>query len=167
MHLFSSIHHIARGQSYWKVFLTSGKEVSEVGTKVEFVHDQETGKPVARKRQIQWYDDIVASGDARRIKELCLVTPDGEVRLPIIEPYSAFQLHRGTMLPFTGERLCNMQLIGRVDNKETGDCTACIWDAIEQKLYTDVLTTVFDFCAWREGVAKVGTINLDVVGVRL
>lgn len=166
-HLLSSSNRIFAGQSYWKAVLTSGKTISEIDMKTGFTTDPKSGRLVAFRREIQWYDDIVAAGDAKNIKELHLVTPAGDACLPISEPYSAFQFHRGTFLPFSEQRQVNMQLIGRVDNKETGDCTAIIWDVHEQRLYTDHITTVFDFTAWREGVTKVGRINLDVVGVRL
>lgn len=158
---------IFTGQSYWKVRLTSGKEVSELGTKVEHVIHPQTGKLVARKRKIEWLEDITASGDNAHIKELILCTPRGDAHMPISEPYTAFQLHRGFASLFTGERMLLAQIIGRVDDKETGACTAAIWDVQEQRLYIDHHTTVSSFSAWRPGVAAVGALSLEVVGVRL
>ncbi len=158
---------IFTGQSYWKVLLTSGKEVSELGTKVEHTMHPRTGKIVARRRKIEWLEDLTATGDVAHIKELILCTPQGHAHLLVSEPYTAFQLHRGFSSLFGSERFTTAQIIGRVDNKETGDCTAVIWDGLEQKLYIDHKTTVLGFKRWREGVTDVGAISLEVVGVRL
>lgn len=159
---------LLRGQSYWQVKLTSGREFSELDQKVAYAPDPVNGRPIARKRHIEWREDIVASGDNARIRELHLVTPQGDACLMIGEPYTAFQFKRGTMLPLhSGIRLMNAHIIGRVDNKETGSCTAVIWDVQEQKLYIDQMTNVRNFAAWRPGVIPVGAIQLDAVGVRL
>jgi hypothetical protein len=135
---------------------------------VAFEPDPTYGHMVARKRKIEWREDIVASGDCAHIQELHLVTPQGDAYLLLSEPHTAIQMSRGTLLPLHGGiRIKNMQLIGRVDNRETGACTAVIWDVQEQKLYPDFQTTVKDFAAWRDGVIPVGAMNTDVMGVRL
>src|SRR5258708_25816064 len=64
--MLRSLQKFARGESYWKVILTSGREVSEVQT-VTY-----NGK---NKRPILWLEDIIASGDAARIAELWICTP--------------------------------------------------------------------------------------------
>ncbi len=59
--MLRSFQKFAHGESYWKVILTSGREISEVQT-VTY-----NGK---NKRPILWLEDVVASGDAARIAEL-------------------------------------------------------------------------------------------------
>ena len=159
---------LMRGQSYWQVKLTTGRTFSELDEPVKFEPDPVTGRMVARKRKIEWAEDIVASGDTAHIKEIHLITPQGDAYLSIVEPYSAIQFKRGTMMILgAGQRIANAHIIGRVDNLETGDCTATIWDVQEQHLYVDHQTNVKTFAAWRPGVAAVGLLALDAIGLRL
>jgi hypothetical protein len=164
--MFSTQSRLIKGLSYWQVTLTSGKTFHEGQFVFDFIHGS---------RNISWTNDIVSSGDSRNISELVLCTPEGNVNLPILEPYTAFQLQRGTASLLTGERIVNCQIIGRVDDKDTGACTAIIWDAIgediedgtKKHLYIDHFTTIKNFKKWRSNVADIGAISLDVVGVRL
>lgn len=150
---------ILKGMSYWRVVLASGKVISEDDMSFDLLRG---------RRPVDWALDIVGAGDIKNIKELHLITPEGDACMPIGEPYTAFQFKRGTVMMFSGcQRIMNAQIIGRVDDKETGACTAVIWDVQEQKLYVDHLTTVHNFSAWREGVAAVGALSLEIVGVRL
>lgn len=155
--LTSSLH-ILDGRSYWKVKLTTGKEFSECDHSFDLLRGL---------RSVDWALDVVGSGDNARIAELTLCTPQGDATMPITESYTAFQLKRGISDLFTLNRTLQAQIIGRVDNKETGDCTAVIWDVVEQKLYIDHKTNVRNFKTWREGMADIGALNLEVVGVRL
>lgn len=158
--MFLAINTIAIGHSYWKVKLNSGKEISELGMSFDLLRGT---------RSIEWLEDIVGSGDNARIAAITLCTPHGNATLLIGEAYTTFQLKQGTMtISERGtERILQAQIIGRVDDKATGECTAVIWDVLEQRLYTDFKTNVRDFAAWRPGTMPIGALHLDVVGVRL
>lgn len=163
--LLSTTTRLSRGQSYWQVTLKTGRTFHEGQVASNFSHGL---------HNIAWFEDIVGSGDCGRIRELTLCTPEGDVTLPILEPCTAFQLQRGTTALFTGEKIVNCQIIGRVDDRGTGACTAVIWDVQGEEmpdgtmkhLYIDHFTTVKDFVRWREGVADVGQLSYDVVGLR-
>jgi len=154
--LLNQLRKFARGESYWKVILTSGREISEVQT-ITY-----QGK---NKRPIQWLEDVVNAGDAARIAELWICTPRGDAALRITEPYSAYQCQQG-VLTVQGRRT-TAQIIGRVDDKATGRGVAFIWDVITQQLYRDSDANVTAFAAWRPGVVPPGALALPVIGVRL
>ncbi len=154
--MLRSFQKFAHGESYWKVILTSGREISEVQT-VTY-----NGK---NKRPILWLEDVVASGDAARIAELWICTPKGDAALRIIEPYSAYQFQAG-VLTLEG-RQTTAQIIGRVDDKASGRGVAFIWDVITQQLYRDESANVMAFAAWRPGIVPPGALALPVIGVRL
>ena len=147
------------GEAYWKVRLISGREYSEY----DLAFDVRAGG----MRSVDWARDIVGSGDNARVAELTLCTRAGNATLLIGEPCVAFQLKRGTMSLFGETRILEAQIIGRVDNHETGDCTCAIWDVQQQRLYTDYTTTVHQFAAWRDGITAIGALSLPVLGVRL
>jgi hypothetical protein len=163
--LLSTTTKLSRGQSYWRVTLTTGKIINEGQLSFDFLRGT---------RNVAWLEDIVGSGDYKNIREITLCTPEGEVTLPIFEPYTAFQLQRGTTNLFTGGRIANCQIIGRLEDRESGACTAVIWDMQGEQqtngtckhLYIDHSTTVRAFSAWREGVAPIGTLDYKVVGLR-
>jgi len=151
--------HILEGFSYWKVELTSGKELTEDALSFDFIRGI---------RNIDWALDLVSTGDVGKIRELKLCTPHGVASLPILEPYTAFQLKVGTKVLLGGsERVLQAHIIGRVDDRETGKCTAVIWDVIEQKLYLDYSTSIRNFKRWRDGVSDLGELSISVLGVRL
>lgn len=154
----TSINRLARGESYWQAILTSGREVCEVETR----KDPVTGL----HRPVRWLEDIVASGDSAHLKELWIHTPSGDAALRITEPYTAYQFNlSGTQL--TQGRVLIAQIIGRVDDKETGQGIAYIWDCTTQQLYKDEQASVRHFGAWRPGIAPFGALSLEVIGVRL
>lgn len=156
---FTTTNHIARGLSYWRVTLASGKTLTEGQLSFDLLRGT---------RNVDWALDLVGSGDIRNVRELTLCYPQGEATLDIFEPYTAFQMKGGTQLFFgSGEKVEQFQLIGRVDNKETGDCTCAIWDVLEQRLYVDHHTSVRDFAPWRENVAPLKAISFEVTGIRL
>lgn len=185
LHSINSTKILLAGQSYWKVLFTSGKTLSELDTKLDtklaIVRELDFQAMGGRfpqvpafdptknmtTRKVEWLEDVVASGDAAHIKELILCTPQGDAHLPVVEPYSAFQFKRGTISMFGGERLLQAQVIGVVTDKETGECTASIWDVNEQKLYEDFQTTLFNFGSWREGAIAPGALNYEMMGIRL
>lgn len=159
--------HLAQGQSYWRVKLTTGQTFSEFDQASKFVPDPHTGRMVARQRAIEWKEDIVGSGDAARIAELSLVTPRGVVSLDISTPYTAFQLKRGIVEAFSGKRYMEAQIIGRVEDKETGRCTAHIWDCKHRQLVVGFQTSVQSFERWHPDIIPPGALALEVVGIRL
>jgi len=158
MHLFTTYDRLSRGLSYWEVTLKSGKKIHEGQVCVDFLHGS---------HNISWIEDIIGSGDNKNILEVSLVTPKGKISIPILEPYTCFQLQRGTTSLLTNEKIQNCQIIGRVDDRDTGACISVIWDNLsDQKLYVDHFTTVKHFAKWREGIADIGPLNYDVVGLR-
>jgi hypothetical protein len=158
MRFFKEVATLSRGQSYWKARLSNGRVLCELDTVTDFRQ--------ARTRKVEWLEDLIGSGDLRKVVEVVLCTPDGDVHLPIERPYSVFQLNQGVASLFDGERTKTCQIIGRVENTE-GDCTAVIWDALEERLYPEFHTNVLRFEPWRKGVARLGEINLDILGITL
>jgi len=148
------------GETYWEVVLSSGRKVNERELIVDPVR-----APEKKKRPISWYLDLIGSGDAPRIAELWLYTPIGSVALQIFEPYTAYQLTSG-MLSFEGRKK-KAQIIGRVDEKETGKGVAFIWDAETRQIYQDAEASVLSFAAWRPGILPLGALNQEVIGLRL
>lgn len=156
-----------RGMSYWEVELKGGTVHSELDTKVAFEAISSGGVPVARKRKIEWLD-LVANDDVKNIRYITLVTPKGKASLYVPEDYTAIQMKRGTMMMFyANQRIANAQIIGRVDDRATGACTAIIWDVQKQDLFIDHITTVKDFKRWHPDTADVGAMNYEAMGVRL
>lgn len=165
--LLDKAAQLLRGQSYWRVKLSTGKTYSELDQAVKFVPDPLTGRMVARSRAIEW-TDIVAAGDTARIQQIAMVTPQGTVTLNITDPHSAFQMKRGTVDMFGGGRIMEAQIIGKVTNRETGACLAHIWDARHFLLFTQFESNVRDFASWLPGeVIPPGALALDIIGVRL
>lgn len=183
--MLTAIRVLLAGESYWKVRMSSGKELSELDTKpVELARTSEIltgdGRIVtARKanlaphvlvRRLEWKEDLIDSGDIRHVKEVMLCTPKGTAHLSVTEPYTAFQFSRGTMAldAAYGQtvRLKNAQIAGVVTDKDTGECEYACWDVQAQELYTGI-TSVYEFHAWREGVIPIGALNLAVMDVRL
>jgi hypothetical protein len=151
---------ILAGQSYWKVKLRSGKEFSELDVSFDLLRGSHS---------IDWALDIVGSGDngaqsdgQAKIAELTLCTPQGNATLKITEPYSAFQLKCGASAMFSNERILLAQIIGRVEDKESGLCTCCLWDVQEQRLDPQYMSSVKNL-----GYRNIGALSLEVVGLRL
>lgn len=146
----------ARGESYWSVKLRSGRVYREL--------DVVDSDLLRGRRQLDWYQDIVATGDVARIAELWLHTPLGEVAIRIVEPYTAY-IFNSSIMQFGRSKVA--QVIGRVDDKDTGTGIAFIWDIAMQQIYRDDQASVRDFAAWRPGIAKVGALAVENMGVRL
>lgn len=130
-----SLSEITR--SYWAAKLKSGEWVSEA----RMVHDWRVGA----SRYLDWYLDIVATGDHKRVIEMWLLCPPSRTsaqgntaRLPITSPSSAFQFKTSTsdsVIIGRGIQTLQSQVIGRVEN-EAGDCTCFIFDPIQGGLLT-------------------------------
>jgi hypothetical protein len=163
--LFQTITRLSQNRSYWRVHLTTDKTVTEGQFSFDFTRGS---------RNIIWLEDIVGSGDNRNIRDITLCTPEGDITLPITEPYTAFQFQMGTISLFGGERIPNAQIIGRLNNKETGECTCVIWDVQGEEqpdgsmkhLFVNHITTVRNFTSWRGGIPSIGRLNYEMVGLR-
>lgn len=162
--LFQSTTRLVQGRSYWQVKLTTGKTVTEGQVSFDFIRGP---------RNVIWLEDIIGSGDNRHIKELTLCTPEGDVTLAISEPYTAFQFQMGTVAFFGGEKIPNAQIIGRVNNRETGECTCAIWDVqgeeqpdgTRKHLFLNHKTNVRSFASWRGGIPHIGALSYKHVGL--
>ena len=153
----NKVQHLAQGFSFWSIKTKEGV----------IKESQKTLGENGLLRQKDWGLDVVQKNRVD-IEEIFLHTPRGVASLEIIIPYTAFQLKFGTKLfLFEEEKIAQGQIIGRVDNAVTGDCTCAIWDILEQKLYIDHCTNVKEFTPWREGIARFGHLSLEVIGVKL
>lgn len=127
-------------RSYWAVKLDK-ESGHEWVCEARFVHDWRKGE----ERHIDWMDDIVATGDCTRIKELWLLCPPSSIsplgntaRLPIEREASAFQLKIATHdapIGGPGTRTQQAHIIGRIEN-EAGDCTCFVYDPVQGGLLT-------------------------------
>lgn len=149
---------IFTGRSYWTAKLTTGREVSELGMSFDLLRG---------RRPINWHLDVVGSGDNARVKELTINTPRGAATLFITAPHTAFAFSNGLNEISTGQRRTLAQIIGRVDNAETGDCTCLIWDALCQSLILDFEANVRDFRTWNTNIPSPGPLNIAALGVIL
>lgn len=149
-------------RSYWAAKLNTGEWVSEART----VHDWRKGE----QRQIDWMDDIVATGDCNKIVELWLFCPPSPTsrfgntaRLPITRPGSAFQFkvatHDTAGIGGPGTRTLQAHIIGRVDDAE-GNCTCFIYDTVQDGLLTPE-TPIYDHL---QGTKQDGHGNLMYAG---
>jgi hypothetical protein len=170
-------------RSFWAAKLNTGEWVSEART----VHDWRKGE----QRQIDWMDDIVATGDCNKIVELWLFCPPSQTsplgntaRLPITRPGSAFQFKIATHdspIVGPGRRTLQAHIVGRVDDAK-GNCTCFIYDPVqdglltpETPIYTPLQgerryagkTNVNSFHSWRPSLAPLGQLALDRIGVTL
>jgi hypothetical protein len=179
-------------RSFWVVRLNTGEWVSEARVKTDVYQ--------GRERHFDWVLDLVANGDVLKIQQLWLLCPPSKTsplgntaRLDITEPGTAFQFKVATVdSSIVGPSIHGIQahIIGRVDNKETGDCTCYIYDPIESGMITPETqiynpatggvmrdeqgnpicagkTNVYNFHSWRPSLPPRGRLALDVLGVRL
>ncbi len=161
----SVIHPFVIDYAIWCVRLNSGRFLSER----DMVRDPMT----QLKRPFDWTLDLVNTGDTQHISELWLICPPNPTsplgntaKLPITEPGTAFQFKTRHLSVGTGEPSYH-QIIGRVDNKETGDCTVFVWDHIAQGMTPPMRNNIYDFLSWRPEVGRIGPLALDVLGLKL
>lgn len=143
-------------KSYWKVVLTTGKELTENKLVLDFAR--------GGYRPIDWALDLNTTGDLLKIKELWLICPNGEQRmLSITEPGTAFQFKYRSrdILSSTIEAQC----IGRVIDKENGFCECWIWDKVLGIVKYD--SNINDFGMWRDGLMPLTKLSTEVMGLRL
>jgi hypothetical protein len=167
------------GESYWSVLMKSGKTWSELDEKSIEVPTLRGPSKQYLVRRLEWKEDLIDSGDIKNVKEIHLHTPQGIARTHVGEEYTGFQFSRGTSALLTGEKLKNLQVIGAVTDKDTGECTFALWDYQDRNLYVDMLwnaekkmvvrghNNVRDFKAWREGIIPIGPLNIKAMDVRI
>lgn len=111
-----------------------------------------------------WMHSLVESGDVRKITELRLHCPTGQVAvLPITQPGTAFQLKCAGLLQGHGQ-MRYAHIIGKIDNVDTGACTAHVWDTF-YGLFENHTTSFKDFKAWRPGIDDIGAISPQAQGM--
>lgn len=158
-------------KSHWEVVLTSGKTITED----QLVLDIRRGG----YRQIDWALDLNATGDLLKIKELWLITPGGHrtihrgssevpIVLQITEPGTAFQFKHANndFLGGTG-RIIEAQCIGKITDKDTGDCECWVWDRVMGLI--EYKSNVNNFGMWRvgSGLMPLTKLSHEVTGLRL
>lgn len=170
--LGSIINPLLIDRSVWAVKLADGRFLSERDMVRDPRYDHDLRHP--GKRPFDWSLDLVGTGDILKIKELWLVCPPNKIsplgntaRLPIVEPGTAFQFKTANVdaLGSWGRTVVS-QVIGRVTNKETGECECFIWDN-EIKAMGTYNTNIYKFGSWRDGVAPIGALALSVQGFKL
>lgn len=152
---------------YWAVKLANGTWQCELDSRFDLRRGE--------KRPFDWTLDLIDTGDIAHIRELWLFCPPTKAsplgntaRLPIVEPHTAFQFKVASYDAVGAWRKAlESQVIGRVDNKETGDCTVFIWDAPLKVMSTPWQSNVYHFGSWREGIAPIGALSHAVLGLRL
>lgn len=157
MHPLKAIQRLSAGRSFWRVILTTGRAWSELDT----IND-----PTRGRRPLDWYLDLTATGDTKRIAEIWLHSPRGDVALKVTEPGTAWALNTNIFNNITGNDAV-AQTIGRVDDRATGLGIAFTWDAALQQMFKDESANVRDFGAWRPGICPPGALNLAAMGVTL
>src|SRR5439155_5145109 len=115
-------------RSWWAVRLNTGEWISEARVHTDIYKGVE--------RHFDWTLDLVANGDVMKITELWLLCPSSRTsplgntaRLVITEPGTAFQFKIGTADSniVTTERNPQAHIIGKILNKENGDCECFIY----------------------------------------
>ncbi|SRR6266702_3185935 len=135
--------------------------------------------PQINRRPIDWYDDLVATGDVLKVKELWLLCPPGPIvngrihnpfgstaKLFITEPGTAFQFKTKHLHMGAGTAVYD-QIIGRVIDKVSGDCEYFVWDAALHAMSTPMRNNVNNFQTWREGIGSPGPLSHQVLGFKL
>jgi hypothetical protein len=153
-------------QSYWSVLLTTGKRWSEH----DLVPTWQAG--VRGVRKLDWGNDIVSSGDIKRVKEITLHCPDKRTAvLEIADPGTAFQFKTRSLTVLTedGGGL-EFQVIGRVVDKVSGRCECFIWDYHPKPGEPNLVaykSTIREFGAWRDTMMPIMALSLEVQGFKL
>lgn len=146
-------------RSYWRVELTNGRTIRERDT-------------VAGGRLIDWSLDLVSTGDVKRIKKIFLDCPMllcGS--LSVEERQTVFQFKTKQMQAFgaIGSNL-EFQCIGKVVDKENGDCVCLIYDRIKGLFRYDGNIKTFGvkpYGMWRDSLLPIGSLEENVLGVSL
>lgn len=152
---------------YWAVKLRhTGKWLCEL--------DMRNDVRLGMRRPFDWTLDMVDTGDVCRIEQLWLFCPPSKQfpmgqsdYLVIPESGTAFQLKVGILHAFgESSRVLASQLIGRVENKETGECSCLVWDVSLGVLGTWT-SNIYEMGKWRDGMAPLGNLSQHVLGIQL
>jgi hypothetical protein len=161
-HMGSQIGAFYHNRSYWAVKLVDNRWRCEL----DGVPDFRTGT----SRDLDWSLDIVGSGENNRIKELWMFCPKtvhsplgNTAMLKISERGTAFVLKAGNFSLYGKKPLA--LIIGQVTDKLTGDCQCFIWDEYLRVMSSPFKTNVKNFSSWRDGVAPIGELSTDVLGL--
>jgi hypothetical protein len=152
--------------SFWSVLLTTNKRLNEH----QLIPTLRAG--VKGLRKLDWGDDLVSTGDIKRVKEITLHCPDGRTAvLEIPESGTAFQFKTKSMnMLGAGDTGLEFQVIGRVLDKLSGACECFAWDyrpkAGEEHLVA-YRSTIYQFGMWRDSCTPLGALGLDVHGFKL
>src|SRR5260221_10617810 len=142
------IHPFMIDYALWAVKLNNGRFLSER----DHVYDEwQRGDGKHRnRRSFDWTLDLINNGDINKITELWLICPPNPTsplgntaKLPITEPGTAFQFKTRHLSMGSGEPVFHL-VIGRIDDKETGDCTYFVWDHIAQGMSPPLKNNVYD-----------------------
>jgi len=139
--------------------MTSGKVLRETG----MVKDS------MGERLVDWTLDLVSTGDLKRVKEVRLICPGILTHgvLKITEKQTAFQFKNSSAV-HDGERqyrILEAQVIGRIRDKLSGDCDCFIWDRTLGLFKYQ--SNIRAFGSWRNGIAPIGELSQNVLGLSL
>jgi hypothetical protein len=151
----------------WAVKLSTGDFLSERDS----VKDEKYPGGI---RAFDWTLDMVATGDWRKIRELWLLCPPSPgnplgqgAQLIIERPGTAFQLKVGFVHGgASAEQGTACQLIGRVYDPYSGQCSVFAWDNEMQQL-VQFQTSVYDFVPWRPEIGRLHGLSHDTLGLSL
>ncbi len=162
----SHLAALLTGRAFW------GIEVENGGWYTQLHHLVDVA--AAQERELRWYDDLVATSDVLRIKELWLFCPrsketpwGAECGLKITEKGTAFHCAGRAINVGTGRGYPTFTLVGRVNDKDTGACELYVWDALVRRCYHHYANVREEITQWREGGPLVGRLALDRVGLRI
>ena len=174
------LHYILLGtppeainRAYWAVKIDETGDpakdwISEAHPKVDLLK--------ATACNTDWTADVVRPGHCDHIKDLWLFCPPNQLspggntaHIPIYEPYTAFEMKVGTFMTnlVTGERQTRAMLVGRVNDRASGDAVVFIWDHDYGVMWEPWHTNVRPpgMGTWREGIAPLGTLAYDQIGM--
>jgi hypothetical protein len=160
--------------AYWAAKLRNPEQwVSEVDNK-QF--DLRAYIPLMERRiknTFDWTLDVVTTNDVLRIEELWLFCP----KTPTAPQGSTGVLRfrqedKGTAFHFNVSKMSqngrvDCKIIGQVINRATTECIFHVWDGQTYQFYPHRRTTVNNFQAWREGIADLGAMSHEIIGLRL
>jgi hypothetical protein len=163
----SLVGKILPHRTYWAAKLSTGAWVCELDHRDDLSH--------GTRRSFDWSLDLVDTGDVLKITELWLFCPPSRLsplgstaRLPITEPGTAFQFTFSRVDAFGAwGKTIQHRIIGRVIDKARGECEYVVYDGEVGGMSTPMTNNVYDFQGWREGIPRLGPLNVEVLGLRL
>ncbi len=152
---------------YWAVKLDDDTWVSEAVSKIDLVRGIE--------RLTDWSADVVANDLTSRIRELWMFCPASRlaptgntVRVPILPEQRAIQFKNGSFdtTIVAGKKMMAAMIVGRLDDRASGECTCFVWDCQQQALYVNWKTNLYrPFGKWREDGPPVPALSPAALGI--